>query len=392
MSGARLIGISAKLDGNWPVSGFDMSGLVRRLLLFDGYVIKSVRLLEFRFLGEHLGYARTRDLLDTGLIEIRNEIMQPAEMLNRSLGPYVYRMNWIDYHDRWKSTSDNLSDLREIKGMSLKENMKFRKAIADRIRPLPTEYRKQVAEAFRDELGNRVLQREAFKLALARHQIKAPDDFNVEYDFDSDTDIFRLKTDLASKYALPADAVHNAGRDVLLGLGTLTQQIAEMSYYKALSGFREEESPLFRLKVGEFLSRQSTTETQEFSFQKTLDVARLPAYDYACPLNVDRLLRVREDQNTAIFRDWLARNGDASEAELLEMLTSFRSTIAQVLESPSSSMMRLIVTTAAGCVPRVGPVLGFGASLLDTLLGAVIPKSGVAGFLHKSYPSLFDRK
>ena len=46
---------------------------------------------------------------------------------------------------------------------------------------------------------------------------------------------------------------------------------------------------------------------------------------------------------------------------------------------------------AVGSIPRFGPSLGFVTSFLDAMLGTAIPKSGVAGFLPRAYPSLFDR-
>jgi hypothetical protein len=54
MIGNRLLSVSAIVEPTGPVTGFDMSGLVRRLLLFDKYIVVSVRLLEFRHLPQHL--------------------------------------------------------------------------------------------------------------------------------------------------------------------------------------------------------------------------------------------------------------------------------------------------------------------------------------------------
>jgi len=76
----RLMGASAICSPNGEITDVDVDGLVRRLLLFDKYVLVSVRLQEFPHLVRHLGYEGLRDLLFEKLIEIRCECLQLAEM------------------------------------------------------------------------------------------------------------------------------------------------------------------------------------------------------------------------------------------------------------------------------------------------------------------------
>ena len=70
------MGASAVCASDGKVIAVDLSGLIRRLLLFDKYVLESVKLGEFPVLARCFGYEGLRDLLAAKLIEIRCECLQ----------------------------------------------------------------------------------------------------------------------------------------------------------------------------------------------------------------------------------------------------------------------------------------------------------------------------
>ena len=72
----RLIGASAVWSDDKKLIDVDVSGLIRRLLLFDRYVLMSSRLREFPFLVEYFGYEGLQELLAARLIETRCECLQ----------------------------------------------------------------------------------------------------------------------------------------------------------------------------------------------------------------------------------------------------------------------------------------------------------------------------
>src|ERR1700683_2880428 len=78
--GKRLMGASVITATDGTVTDVDIDGLVRQLLLFDQYVLVSVRLQEFPHLLRHLGYAGLRDLLSASLLEVRCECVQIAQV------------------------------------------------------------------------------------------------------------------------------------------------------------------------------------------------------------------------------------------------------------------------------------------------------------------------
>lgn len=393
----RLLGVSAISDTTGAVTGFDMSGLVRRLLLFDKYIVVSVRLLEFRPLAGHLGYERTRDLLNSGLIEIRNECLQLSEVGTSGLfgGPKQplmhYQFNWLDFHDRKATTSVQLDELRDIHGISEKQNIRLRGQIVHLINPLPHEAKTSFGKSFFSELENGVVVKEAVKLAMRQLGMIAPEDFSLSIERQA-TDVVRVETDLTKTHGLSLEAVHKVCQHALLGVSALTQQIGEMTSYEAISGFREDEAPLFKTKMSAFFAAHLSSGELEQDFQRVLEVSHLPEYNYDQPLDVERLLRVRDTPEMKVFRDWLQHGGAKSVAEITELTAGFKNVLGLVLNDKFAKSLRFLFTTAMGLAPGIGIWAGPTASAIDLALGELFQRPGVTAFIHELYPSLFQER
>jgi hypothetical protein len=392
----RLLGVSAVMTPTGPVTGFDMGGLVRRLLLFDKYIVVSIRLQEFRYLAQHLGYARTRDLFDSGLIEIRNECVQMGD-LGRSglfgspiLPPMTYQFNWLEYHDRPATISRHLDGLRDIPGINEQKNGRLREQIAGLINPIPHEAKATFGASFFRELQNVQLVKHSIRLAMSQMSLACPDEFTLSV-IREDGDIVRVDTDLA-KYGALSDSVHIACQRGLLAVSALTQQIGEMNCYKAISGFREEESPLFRTKMTDVLAAALSSDEKEQRLQRVIEIANFPEYDYDMPLDVDQLLKVREAPEIKEFRDWLQRGDTLSDEDIRVMMTSAKNTFGLVLNDQFGKALRFLCTAAVGFIPKDGLWLGPIASAVDTILSEMFPRPGITAFIHELYPSLFKER
>jgi hypothetical protein len=393
----RLLGVSAISEPTGAVTGFDMSGLVRRLLLFDKYIVVSIRLLEFRHLAEHLGYERTRDLLGSGLIEIRNECVQMSEVGTSGLfgapkqPPMHYQFNWLDFHDRKATTSVQLDELRGIPGISEKENIKLRGQIVRLIHPLPHEAKAIFGTSFFTELYNDVVVKEAVKTAIRQLGMAAPADFALSIERQA-ADVIRVETDLAKSHGFSLEVAHRACQHALLGVSALTQQIGEMKYYGALSGFRDDEAPLFRTKMSDLFAAQLSSGELEQDFQRVLEVSHLPEYNYDQPLDIERLLRVRDTSEIRVFRDWLQHGGAKSDAEISELTAGYKNVLGLVLNDKFGKGLRFLFTTAMGLAPTIGIWAGPAASAIDLALGELFQRPGVTAFIDELYPSLFQER
>jgi hypothetical protein len=93
----------------------DADNFVRRLLLFDTYILYSIRLKEIPLLVPYLGYEGIRELVSTHALEIRCECAQfvEGEIGTPSCPRFTYQFHMVDAHDREQYLHDCLANVHE---------------------------------------------------------------------------------------------------------------------------------------------------------------------------------------------------------------------------------------------------------------------------------------
>jgi len=279
--GRRLIGVSAIVSPDGKVVDVDLESLVRRLLLFDTYVLHSIRLQEFPALARRLGYEPLRDLLSANLIEVRCECLQLSQTGQSAifgdpiLPSFHYQFHWIDAHDKTEYVHDCLQARHEVPGITHKDVVRLKRSIAEAIRPLSAEVRPQLFPPFQQELlHNSGLVRKSVELAVRNKLNREVGLFWIKIHQESE-DTFRAESDLEERLGPEKAEAHRLIEVGLLGLASLTQSIGERRAYSALNGSRNEELPPFRDKL-DFLAAAVSSQPRERSFQKVVDLAGLP--------------------------------------------------------------------------------------------------------------------
>jgi len=167
-----------------------------------------------------------------------------------------------------------------------------------------------------------------------------------------------------------------------------------MKAYSALSGFRDDELPLFRKKL-DFLADVASAEKRERSFQRVIEIANAPRF---APneerVDVEKLMKVRDSSEAREFRDWIASCGDADEDEIREQVSGWKAKVGLKADGKIGKTMRFLVTNLAGFLPPpVGTVVGPALGALDSFLfGTIIPRSGIAAFVDEMFPSIFTNR
>jgi hypothetical protein len=388
---------SSAIFSDGKVVDVDLNGLVRRLLLFDRYVLMSVRLQEFPALARRIGFGALRDLLDTKLIEIRCECLQLAQIGQSAifgdpvLPPLSYKFNWLEMHDREKYIHDCLQPMHESSGLRHKEVLRLKRSIIEAIKPLPTEIKPTLFPPFRNELLNNapfLTKSIEFVIRNFKHRELVPFTIRVH---EEAKDTYVVETDLSERLQIDQSETHNVVESGMLGLASLTQAIGEMRAFSAISGFRDDELPLFRQKL-DILADAVSSSSREISFQRLLTIAGIPEFPDDKTLNIEKLLKVRESSETREFSDLLANIGSATDAEIHDRVSGFKNAAALFLTRPSVKKMKVLALAAAGLVPHAAiPVTALG--LLDAfLLERLLPRSGIAAFVNELYPSMFEKK
>lgn len=391
----RLIGASAVLaPNNYEVTDVDLAGIVRRLLLFDKYVLVSVRLEEFPILAKHLGFAGLRDLLEANLIEIRHECLQLAQMGQAGmfgdavLPPFTYKFNWIDATDKRGYAHDSLQKMHKVAGLSHNEVVKLKRAIANAIHPLPPDFRSQLIPAFQSELLQNVsLLRKAVELEIKNNYKLDGVPVNLKV-FQEGEDTFKVETNLADHIGI--DKAHKAIERAILAVAGLSQAIGEMKVYSAISGFRDDELPLFREKL-DFMAETLSSHSRENSFQRVIKIAGLPQIKGG-PFDVQKLLKLRDSSEAREFRDWLGGIGDATDSEIAERVVGLRARLGLKVSGSSGEAIRCLINTGLGFIPSAVPAaLAFGV-FDQFVIDKLLPRSGITAFVSELYPSLFERQ
>jgi hypothetical protein len=302
---------------------------------------------------------------------------------------FSYKFNWIDASDKANYVHDCLQGLHGTPGLQKKQVIRLKGTIAGAIRELPPDLRPQLFSPFQHELlHNERLVKAAVQMENRRRRIISPP-FSLAVHQEGE-DTFRVETDLHYRARITEAEAHKIIEVALLAVAGLTQSIGEMKVYSALSGFRDEELPLFRHKL-DFLAETVSSQTKERSFQRVIDIAGLPKFtptDGA--INVDKLLKVRESSEVREFREWLGGIGQADEKEIQERVEGFRVKVGLAIGGTIGKVVRCLVTGGLGFVPGQ-EVHAFVLSLVDQfLLDRLLPRSGVAAFVHELYPSIFQ--
>jgi hypothetical protein len=395
--GRRLIGASAIVSSEGKVTDVDLESLVRRLLLFDGYVLHSIRLQEFPVLARRLGYEGLRDLLSAKLIEVRCECLQLAQTAQSGmfgdpiLPNFHYQFHWIDAHDKTKYVHDCLQAMHEVSGIPHKNILRLKRSIADAIRPLSAEVRPQLYPPFQRELlHNSELVKKSVELAVRNKLRREVAPFSLKVHQESEN-TFRAETDLARSLGPNNAETHRLIEAGLLGVAALTQSIGEMKAYSALNGFRDEELPLFRDKV-DFLAATVSSHPKEHGFQRVVDLVGMPTISNENgTVNFDRLFKIRESREAHEFRDWLDGIGQATDAEIIERIAGLRALVGLKIGGSTGKVIRFLTTTAVGVVPHAFlPALALGV-FDQFILEKLFPRSGVAAFVNELYPSIFEQ-
>lgn len=400
----------------------DIPALFRRLLLFETYILQSVRLSEFPRLARRLGVSNVVKLLDSGFLKLElspNQIAQVGQCEPIRNGKPVLPSGSVEFniivvfggnYNRYLHRCiDDVS--RALFGfVSSADLMKLETAI---FRALLTHPEPPMAfpmsEALLDmrkelRAGSLVLRRSLSMRLRAARGLEVPDS---ELDFRvipiSETE-FKLESNL-NRFGLSDEEAHKIMESACLGVGTLSSRLEEMKTHNALSGCVDHELALFGEKcdlLADILAKGSNRESMRLSLcqreeglGRVLRVCELPTFDFRPPdrsFDVERFLEVKTSREAFEFRAWLHTAHAASDEEIRDQLCTIRSRLGGFLETTPGRAIRFAFSTALGILADAQiPYAGATVSGLDSfLVDKILRLPGPSIFLSRKYPSVFE--
>jgi len=385
----------------------DVGALVRRLVLFEQCTIESIMLKEVPALIAVFGVQGFLKLLESGAVRIVCDAMTAGQVGQTATlksttdrgGPLPlgsYRIVSVGIPTEGAGRESYVHNaLQEVHkaAISFKEAKKVKLFLASRL----LTYSSDAANAGIADTKAELLQKHPVVWEAIRHAIMketstdpGPDpDFQVQ-DLGRDGD-FRVSTGL-SKHGLTPEQEHKLVERGILAVAGMNQRIHFMESFGAVTGFQEDEVQLFEKKLS-FILRQLDPGAQEQRFERIATIGGLPGIEglpAGTTIDVDQLLRLRDDDECRELRTWLRDVDSETDDEINARFKSVRARLASTIESRGAKIVRFLVTSGAGAIPVVGIAAGPLASAGDSfLLEKVIGKPGPATFLSKHYRSIF---
>lgn len=384
---------------------FNADLFFRRILLFDAFFLKTMRLWEFPHLIRLIGYEAVIQILNNSILKIDCNTSAIAECsvlkANKSaqrkgvikFGAYSFAR--IEVSNQEEHNSKCMQCIDGLETLTVKQKKKMKRAIADAF-TLPSGEKTEALSNLRQDISNNhpVIKRAIIQTLQKENLSIDPSSLSVRCHLGNGVeDEFEVETNVGDLLKLNEEKTHKVVLSALLGVGTLNQSISNMKAFNALSGFHEHEVPLFDEKLS-FLYKYINPLENDQQFSRFISLSGLPDFSSIgkeTKFNIDNFLKVRESVECKEFRAWLPTIENVNDKEILDRLCGLQAKVSSQLHSPMGKTIRFLAVTGLGFF-GVGKATDIAVGVLDNfLLDKIIPSKGIVTFSHRLYPSIFDK-
>jgi len=378
------------------VSSVDVGALVRRLILFDKVIVKSIRLQEVPFLVRAFGKNGLSTLLRSGLLHFSCNLNFVIVDLSRNgvrdLPLHHFSFATAHATNPDKDLRSELRCLQSVTGLKNRERELLEEEIWNSLLWEPASYRQSLLDQmdFDFRANTPALKAallEKLQAELGESNVQATQvQLEVE---ETSARVFHLKNKLSDSFGFTREKTHILLQDAASAVARLNQRLADMQAHSAITGFQDKDAPLLFGKLAGIIAPLNP-KIAEHQFERIIELAGVPDFKPSQRVDVEALLKVRDSAECREFREWLCTVQNASDAEIKDMVASVKSKAAILASSTGGKLVRLAATTGVGLIPVIGPITGVVAGAIDSfLVDRVLPRSGVVAFLTETYPSLF---
>ncbi len=400
----RLIGPCSTYLPKTDDIEFDFNALVRRLILFDKYILYSTKLKEFKPLIKVFGYENVIELLQSDSLKIYSHAMgvgqvkQESKKYIRTLknskiyGPYPFMI----FRELISRRKDNISlhfkkEIDTMESISLKRRIKLKHAILDVLEEIPKNAGHETLISFKQDLiKNSPIIKKALLIKLNQLYGKKTESANFFLKIHQIKESnFEIETNLGDILNIEDRIIYDIILRGVLATSTVNQRIEEMKTYNAISGFSEQDLPVFQEKLN-FIENLISSKDNENRFQRVIKIKGFPNISIDTKIKIQDLLRIRESKEVKEFRQWLLDIDKYSDLELLEAMENLKTKISELFNSRTGHVIRFLVTTGSSLISGLPLPVGIGLGSLEKFLSRkILPKSGPLTFINKLYPSIF---
>lgn len=401
----RLIASAFRSLGNNNKT-FDIDAFVKRVILFQTYIIISEGLEEIPHLVRIFGFDGLLQIFEEEIVKLNcfykmTASLGPTFFINEPLSSKVRPPLHFSFAET--STGNlyhniNLS-LRRIEpkmDLSPRQLIRLRKTIYSSLEtPQESGGELSLINTKNDLVLSPDLLAKALVIAL-KNQLGILANYqeiklDVKYENDHD---FHASTNIQKLFNLDILSTHKIVETACLAIAKRNDRIEQMKMYSALSGFNDIDIPIFGDKLA-FLASVITPDMDEKRFQRVVELNGLPQINNDSNVRLDskKLIKLRESPEALEFRHWLTTIDFMSDAEILKQVNSLSKIIGRIIGGETGKAIRFLLTNGAGFIPPpIGSIISMPLSVLDTfVIDKIFPRSGIAAFIGDMYPSLFEK-
>lgn len=379
----------------------DLDAFLRRILLFDEYIVQTVRLDDIAQLAKNFGVDGLIRLLEAGVIRIHCDALTMAqtgqsviyEREGKGILPLgSYSFHNINISDRTWYLSDCLKNVH-AHVPNLKKAIRLKKAILQVIVPTSFDKKTYIYQGFDEALQQN---RRVIKTALAQtlpafgQRGVDPERLQIKIEQINERD-YKADSNLSELLNLSPEDSHKIIERSLLSVSGLYQRLGYMKDYSAIAWFHEDDLALLNTELSLF-SFEADSNHQENRLTRLLDLKGLPQIDNEHEIDAGRLLKLRESPECKEFREWLKAGDLLSDEDIKKAINSFRAKVISALGGRIGKTIRFIVSTGigVGMGAVAGPAAGVAIDAVDEfVLESIIKKPGPISFINNSLPKLY---
>lgn len=414
---SKLLAACARTrPGTAIVESVDAAAVVRRLLLFDTYILESVQLLELPFLIRMFGHAGVIELLQAGVLKLRCDLFMPGSLsrivqghdgkrprraLECQLGLVdLDKSNYLDVCLR------NLPTAGTSKQRSALQNAVV-DATLDRV---PATHGHRAMRAVPIDLQDDSIAAKALAMAATRASLELPGPPTIEIEMGPEG-AFRIESNLKNLVTVTEEQEKAFFEEVVFAVAVLNFRMEEINFYEAITASREGDGAMFEAKLRR-IAEVATSTRVEGSFQRVIEIGDFPSPTGEEKIRVDALLKARDAPECAEFRQWIQTVHEISDAELRDRVGGLRARLARFASGWGGKAVKMmtmggLAVGAELALQTVGVPAGSGVATslaVEVLTGGtelsleqlvtrkLLAKTGPTVFLGKHYRSLFDSK
>jgi hypothetical protein len=397
----RLIAPTFRQLPDGKVGDFDLDSLVKRIILFETYIIDSQGLTELPHLVRVFTFDGLLNLFESGALKLNCSFSITGSMSSSGSNAAkrlqdLFRYTFITTEPAELNEYVNLL-LQKIEPMlglkSSRQIVRFRKAIYSSLEHPKDESGFAIKATQGEFASSPNLLKSALVIAL-RKSVGihiAPTDIEIIIRSTSEND-FSAESNIHQKFGINRFVVHQVIENACLAIAKRNDRIEQMKRFSALTGFSDIDIPIFGDKL-EFLASVLSPSSDEKRFQRVIELAGLPQLDNrTTSIDAKQLLSIRQSTEAREFRQWLSITDALSDADIIHQVRSLSKTIGRVIGGTLGRNIRFLLTNGVGFIPVAGSIASIPLSILDQfILDKIFPRSGISAFVDEMYPSLFEK-